>query len=45
MDKNSIGYTHVFTWEQFQRALVYTKSTTGWMPLISIGHWMQNWKA
>ena len=29
MDKNTIGYTHVFTWEQFQRALHYTKKYYG----------------
>lgn len=29
MDKDSIGYIHVFTWEQFQRALVYTKKYYG----------------
>ena len=29
MDKDSIGYTHVFTWEQFQRALHYTKKYYG----------------
>lgn len=29
MDEITIGYTHVFTWEQFQRALLYTKKYYG----------------
>lgn len=29
MDENTIVYPHVFTWEQFQRALLYTKKYYG----------------
>lgn len=29
MDQDSISYSHVFTWEQFQRALLYTKKYYG----------------
>lgn len=29
MDQDSISYSHVFTWEQFQRALLYTKEYYG----------------
>lgn len=29
MDKDNNFYPHVFTWEQFQRALLYTKKYYG----------------
>lgn len=32
MDENTIVYPHVFTWEQFQRALLYYIHYTNLLP-------------